>query len=286
MPEQKFMDPATDDEVIRIHWDFALTSVDVASGASFLTKITDIARLRATGFSGPSPDGGSLLIKLASGDKFEVCRNNEYLLASEVDPFGRGAGAAANPVVDSKVTLDNKGRLMINGQRMDRVRPPVADESAIWQSRAWLLFFSVVNSLLAALVICAQKFAPRLLEATPRSVAATDAAASIYANLDDGLVNAMKGAVPLVVAVLFGFAATMWVLWYTAGGPSSRDAFTISKWIAVGFLIVTGLTAGASVMNGSLSTGLVRGLIGGSVGFLAFRPFRRAQVSLPRTRSA
>lgn len=284
VPEQKFLDPTTGDEVVRVHWDFGLTSVDVACGGSLLTKITDIARLRATGFSGPSPDGGSLLIKLASGDKFEVHRNGGYLQPTDIDPFGHTPVAAGQTSLsDSKVTLDSAGRLMVNGQRMDRVQRSGPDDSSLSQARGWLLFFSIINTLGALFMGAAYQLTSKVakIKPLPTSIESSSSSANtVDAELVTGIFDFLRGVMLVVLVFMLLCAAGSWVLWKIAGGPSARTAFTISKWIAVGYLAITTVQVISGVSHGNFAGAAITAAISGGIEFAAFTSFRKAQTAL------
>lgn len=282
MPEQKFFDPTSGDELVSVHWDFGLTSVDVASGGSLLTKISDIAQLRSTGLAGSTPDGGSLLVKLGFGDKFEIYRNGEELRASDVNAFGHAPTPTGTALGDAKLSLDAAGRLTLDGRRVDehamgmipqsrRSRSSAA--SSISTARGWLLFFSVIQTLFALLF---GFVATAVTSVTESDLAVTGDDADFFTPL----LRIIQGMI-IAMFVFFALCAiASWVLWKVAGGPSPRKAFTISKWVAVGYLVLTVIRTISGIASGNVLGAILGAVIPGAIEFAAFQAFRKAQSAL------
>jgi hypothetical protein len=283
VPDQKFYDPTSGDELVTVHWDFGLTSVDVAFGGTVLTRITDINQLRTTGMGGATPDGGSLIIKLGFADAFEVTRNGERLTPSDVNAFTHtpvsGTHLDGSPVADTKLSLDAAGRLVLGGKRVDEhamgmIRTAGGSSSsaasAVASARGWLLFFSIVNT-------CSALF---MAWATFSLFTADAVEAGEESELFEGILLFAKGLVLFVFLVLAAIATGSWVLWKVADGPSARKAMTVSKWIAVGYL---GLTALKMVQGLTVSpiSAIISGIIPLLIEFGAFQAFSKAQSLLP-----
>jgi hypothetical protein len=285
VPEQKFFDPTNGAELVSVHWDFGLTSVDVAFGGTLLTKISDIGQLRATGMAGATPDGGSLLIRLGFGDSFEVYRNGEALRASDVNAFGHSPAPAGTALGDVKLSLDAAGRLTSNGQRVDEhamgmlpgtARSAASAASAVASARSWLLFFSIVQTLFAAL--CGFGLAG-VNQLSNSDLTGPEDSQAIYS----GLLTAVKGIMLVLFIFVAACAVGSWVLWKVSRGPSVRKAFTISKWVAAVYLGLSAINLISGVSNGKLAGAIAQALIGGAIEFAAFQSFRKAENALPRT---
>jgi hypothetical protein len=279
VPDQKFFDPTSGTELVSIHWDFGLTSVDVAFGGSLLTKITDINQLRTTGLSGATPDGGSLVIQLGFADAFEVTRNGERLTPSDVNAFTHapGAGTLLAGEVDNKLSLDAAGRLVMNGKRVDEKAMGMlssggsssAAAGSLQSARIWLLFFSIVQTLFALSLCYATYELMTITGDEPDGIAS-------------GIFAAIRGVVVAVTLFVAGCAAGSWILWKAADGPYARKAMTISKWVAAAYFGLTLLNT-LSGLGANPTKALVGAVIPMVIEVLAFLAFKRAQEALPES---
>lgn len=297
MPEQKFSDPITGTELVSVHWDFGLTSVDVAFGGSLLTKISDIDQLRSTGLAGATPDGGMLLIKLGFGDKFEVFRNGQELNAADVNVFGHSPTPSGTALGDAKLSLDAAGRLTSNGKRVDEHamgmlassgRGAASAASAVSSGRGWLLFFSIVQTLVALLfgylTFAVSMLRNKIEEEGARLGTGVESTEELQtAPLLDALFGFLQGVMAIVFLFVAACAVGCWVLWKVAGGPSARKAFTISKWVAVVYLVGTLIQLANGIADGKVLKAVLGALIPAAIEIAAFQAFRKAQSALPET---
>jgi hypothetical protein len=285
VPDQKFFDPTTGAELVSVHWDFGLTSVDVAFGGTLLTKITDINELRTRGMGGNTPDGGSLIIKLGFADAFEVTRNGERLTASDVNAFTHtpvsGTLLDGSSAADTKLALDAAGRLVLGGKRVDEhamgmIRTAGGSSSsaasAVQTARGWLLLFSIVNTLGAVFFAWATYSV-----FTTADLVTDDADSAIFS----GVFALLKGVMLFVFLLMGAVAAGSWALWKVADGPAVRKAMTVSKWIAAGYLVLT-LLRTVQAMTISPIAGVISAIIPVLIEFGAFQAFSKAQTLLPQ----
>jgi hypothetical protein len=298
VPDQKFFDPTTGAELVSVHWDFSLTSVDVAFGGTLLTKITDIDQLRNTGMGGATPDGGSLIIKLGFADAFEVTRNGERLTPSDVNAFSHTPVSGTLPdgsaAADSKLALDAAGRLVMGGKRVDEhamgmIRTSSGSSSgaatAVSSARGWLLFFSIVQTVAAlglgwltyVVYWVTEKINAPEFGSDPTGIGTAAEPASFYS----GLMDVIRG----LVLIMFVFSALCaigsWVLWKIADGPSARKAFTISKWVAAVYFVLGAVNTVSSLLHPKASS-LIGAFIALAIEAAAFHAFSKAQKSLPQ----
>jgi hypothetical protein len=298
VPDQKFFDPTTGTELVTVHWDFGLTSVDVAFGGTLLTKITDINQLRTSGMGGSTPDGGSLIIKLGFADAFEVTRNGERLTASDVNAFAHtpvsGTLLDGSSAADSKLALDAAGRLVMGGKRVDEhamgmIRTSGGSASsatkAISSARGWLLFFSIAQTLITVglgwltyvVYWVTEKIKAPEFGTDPTAIG-TNSTDSI--SLVSGLMDVIRGFV-LIMFLFSAFCAIgSWILWKVADGPAARKAFTISKWVAAVYFVLGALNTVSSLSHPKASS-LIGAIIALAIEAAAFQAFRKAQAAIP-----
>jgi hypothetical protein len=294
VPEQKFLDPITGAELVSLHWDFGLTAVDVAFGGTLLTKINDIKQLRETGMGGTTPDGCSLLIKLGYADAFEVTRNGQRLEGSQVNAFSftpaapklleGGAGA------EDKLALDSAGRLVRGGQLVDphvRGRANAIggnSQLAMAGAQGWLLFFSIVQSIFtlgfAWLAFMFSQATESIDDAVLRDPSLVGTSDPEIAKQQAGIFTSLIDVAQTFLIGMFVFslicAVGSWVLWKVANGPEPRKAFTISKWVAVVYGVLTLFQFISNIST--ITAGLIFGtLIMVAIEVAAFLAFQKAQ---------
>jgi hypothetical protein len=287
MPEQRFYDPNTSAEVVSLHWDTALTSVDIAFGGSLLTKITDFAQLRGAGLAGAAPTGESIAIRLTANDSFDVSRNGEWLVPGEVlgEVLGSENSGTSTLLADATnsnqaLSLDANGHLVRDGKRVDeqslgitrtgRDSYAAAPLSPAQRARVWLLWFAVAKSVITVM------FGLFCLTVFGASTGSTGADG--IDRIEIPLFALFRGIALVSLAVGAALTVGVWMLWRMAGSYGARRAFTISKWISAAYLALTVIGTLREVARGNYGT-LIGALIFGSIAGAAFISFNKAQIS-------
>jgi hypothetical protein len=294
VPDQKFSDPTTGAELVSVHWDFGLTSVDVSFGGTLLTKITDINQLRVAGMGGTTPDGGSLILRLGFADAFEVTRNGERLTASDVNAFSHtpvsGTLLDGSSAADTKLALDKAGRLVLGGKRVDEHAMGMIKTSngnassaysAVSTARGWLLFFAIVQtffSLAFGWATYAVFAVTDKLDPSDLNSGSTDSAEN--AALFAGILEFLKGFVLILFLFVLFCAIGSWILWKVAATASARKAFTVSKWVAVGYFVLS-LLGGLSGLADKQTKSIGQSIVMIAISAVAFKAFSKAQSVLP-----